>query len=310
MGLQDIMNTKKRKQRATGFIEQRTGRAFLAPTVIILLALTIFPFLLTIIFSFSRITFAAGGVQLHFAGLANWSRLFADARLWNALLNTLILVVFGVSVQFLIGLWLALLVNRKIKGQGFFKVLFLLPMLLAPITVGYMGRMMFSFVRGPINDIFQLVGLERIEWLISGDVALLSILLTDIWQWTPLMFLMLFVGLQAIPKEFEEAANIDGAAGWQLFRYITLPLLAPMVLAAILFRTIEAFKIIDIIFIMTGGGPGLSTESMTLFAYISGLRTFDISYGSAISFTLFIPVLLGIGVFLAMTRRYRTVTFE
>jgi multiple sugar transport system permease protein len=248
------MNTKKRKQRATGFIEQRTGRAFLAPTVIILLALTIFPFLLTIIFSFSRITFAAGGVQLHFAGLANWSRLFADARLWNALLNTLILVVFGVSVQFLIGLWLALLVNRKIKGQGFFKVLFLLPMLLAPITVGYMGRMMFSFVRGPINDIFQLVGLERIEWLISGDVALLSILLTDIWQWTPLMFLMLFVGLQAIPKEFEEAANIDGAAGWQLFRYITLPLLAPMVLAAILFRTIEAFKIIDIIFIMTGGG--------------------------------------------------------
>ena len=304
------MNTKKRKQRATEFIEQRTGRAFLAPTVIILLALTIFPFLLTIIFSFSRITFAAGGVQLHFAGLANWSRLFADARLWNALLNTLILVVFGVSVQFLIGLWLALLVNRKIKGQGFFKVLFLLPMLLAPITVGYMGRMMFSFVRGPINDIFQLVGLERIEWLISGDVALLSILLTDIWQWTPLMFLMLFVGLQAIPKEFEEAANIDGAAGWQLFRYITLPLLAPMVLAAILFRTIEAFKIIDIIFIMTGGGPGLSTESMTLFAYISGLRTFDISYGSAISFTLFIPVLLSIGVFLAMTRRYRTVTFE
>lgn len=303
------MNAKKRKQRATGFSEQRTGRAFLAPTVIILLALTIFPFLLTIILSFSRITFA-DGVHIHFAGLANWSRLFADARLWNALSNTFILVVVGVSVQFLIGLWLALLVNRKIKGQGFFKVLFLLPMLLAPITVGYMGRMMFSFVRGPINDIFQLVGLERIEWLISGDEALLSILLTDIWQWTPLIFLLLFVGLQAIPKEFEEAANIDGAAGWQLFRHITLPLLAPMVLAAILFRTIEAFKIVDIIFIMTGGGPGLSTESMTLFAYISGLRTFDISYGSAISFTLFIPVLLSIGVFLAMTRRYRTVTFE
>ncbi|MBA7648742.1 Melibiose/raffinose/stachyose import permease protein MelD [subsurface metagenome] len=304
------MNTKKRKQRATEFIEQRTGRAFLAPTVIILLALTLFPFLLTIVFSFSQITFAAGGVQLHFAGLANWSRLFADARLWNALLNTLILVVFGVSVQFLIGLWLALLVNRKIKGQGFFKVLFLLPMLLAPITVGYMGRMMFSYVRGPINDIFHLVGLERIEWLISGDEALLSILLTDIWQWTPLIFLLLFVGLQAIPKEFEEAANIDGAAGWQLFRHITLPLLAPVAIAAILFRTVEAFKIVDIIFIMTGGGPGLSTESMTLFAYISGLRTFDISYGSAISFTLFIPVLLSIGVFLAMTRRYRIVTFD
>lgn len=304
------MNAKKRKQRATEFIEQRTGRAFLAPTVIILLALTLFPFLLTIVFSFSQITFAAGGVQIHFAGLANWSRLFADARLWNALLNTLILVVFGVSVQFLIGLWLALLVNRKIKGQGFFKVLFLLPMLLAPITVGYMGRMMFSYVRGPINDILHLVGLERIEWLISGDVALLSILLTDIWQWTPLIFLLLFVGLQAIPKEFEEAANIDGAAGWQLFRHITLPLLAPVAIAAILFRTVEAFKIVDIIFIMTGGGPGLSTESMTLFAYISGLRTFDISYGSAISFTLFIPVLLSIGVFLAMTRRYRIVTFD
>lgn len=303
------MTAKKRKQRVAEFSEQRIGRAFLAPTVIILLALTIFPFLLTLVLSFSRVTFVSG-IRFHFAGLANWARLFADARLWNALLNTTIIVAVGVSVQFLIGLWLALLVNRKIKGQGFFKVLFLLPMLLAPITVGYMGRMMFSHLRGPINDILHRVGLDRIEWLISGDTALLSIILTDIWQWTPLMFLILFVGLQAIPKEFVEAASIDGASGGKLFRYITLPLLAPAALAAILFRTVESFKIVDIIFIMTGGGPGLSTESMTLLAYISGLRTLDLSYGSAISFTLFIPVLLSIGVFLVMTRRYRAVTFE
>lgn len=304
-----LTTTKKRKQRAAELREQRIGRAFLAPTVIILLALTILPFLLTLGLSFTRITFV-GGINFHFAGLANWSRLFADERLWNAIINTTIIVAGGVSVQFLIGLWLALLVNRKIKGQGFFKVLFLLPMLLAPITVGYMGRMMFSYLRGPINDILHRVGLDRIEWLISGETALLSIILADIWQWTPLMFLILFVGLQTIPKEFVEAASIDGASSGKLFRYITLPLLAPAALAAILFRTVEAFKIVDIIYIMTGGGPGLSTESMTLLAYISGLRTFDLSYGSAISFTLFVPVLLSIGLFLTMTRRYRAVTFE
>ncbi|MBT9165392.1 MAG: Lactose transport system permease protein LacF [Chloroflexi bacterium] len=308
MSVHDVANAKKRKQRATGFSEQRTGRAFLAPTVIILLALTILPFLLTIILSFSRVTFEGGGIQLHFAGLANWSRLFADERLWNAFSNTLILVVFGVSVQFLIGLGLALLVNGKIKGQGFFKVLFLLPMLLAPISVGYMGRMMFDYGRSPINDFLNRVGLEPIGWLISGDVALLTILLTDTWQWTPVMFLILLVGLQAIPKEYVEAASIDGATGWQLFRHITLPLLASAVLVAILFRTVEAFKVVDIIVIMTGGGPGLGTESMTLFAYIAGLRIFDIAYGAAISLTLFIPVLLGIGVFLAVARRYRAST--
>jgi multiple sugar transport system permease protein len=302
------MNAKKGKQRATKFREQHIGRVFLAPTVIILLALTIFPFLMTLVLSFSRITFA-DGMNIHFAGLANWSKLFADARLWNAISNTLLMAVIGVSAQFLIGLWLALLVNRKIKGQGFFKVLFLLPMLLAPITVGYVGRMMFNYMRGPIGDLLYRVGLERIEWL-GGDLALLTIVLTDIWQWTPLMFLILFVGLQAIPEEFNEAAKIDGASGWQLFKYITLPLLAPAIVAAVLFRTIEAFKIVDTIFIMTGGGPGLSTESLTLFAYISGLRIFDIAYGSAISFTLLIPVLLSVGIFLAMTRKHREVTFE
>ena len=308
MRTQDVMTAKKRKQRVTKFREQRIGRVFLAPTVTILLALTIFPLLMTLVLSFSRVAFV-DGMRIHFAGLANWSKLFADERLWNAFLNTGEMVVIGVSVQFLIGLWLALLVNRKIKGQGFFKVLFLLPMLLAPITVGYIGRMMFNYLRGPINDVLYHVGLGRIEWL-GGDLALLTIILTDIWQWTPLMFLILFVGLQAIPEEFNEAAKIDGASGWQLFRYITLPLLAPAIVAAVLFRTIEAFKIVDTIFIMTGGGPGLSTESLTLFAYISGLRIFDISYGSAISLTLLIPVLLSVGVFLAMTRKYREVTFE
>jgi len=308
MRTQDVMTAKKRKQRVTEFREQRIGRAFLAPTVIILLALTIFPFLVTLVLSFSRVTFV-DGINVHFAGLANWSKLFADARLWNAFSNTVIMVISGVSAQFLIGLLLALLVNRKIKGQGFFKVLFLLPMLLAPITVGYVGRMMFNYLRGPIGDVLHHMGLGRIEWL-GGDLALPTIVLTDIWQWTPLMFLILFVGLQAIPEEFNEAAKIDGASGWQLFRYITLPLLAPAIVAAVLFRTIEAFKIVDTIFIMTGGGPGLSTESLTLFAYISGLRIFDISYGSAISFTLLIPVLLSVGVFLAMTRKYREVTFE
>jgi len=217
--------------------------------------------------------------------------LFTDERFWNALSNTVFIVAIAVPLEYILGLALALALNTKIKGRAVFRVVFLIPMMLTPIAVGYMWRMLFNITRGPINHILPTLGLSPVGWLTTMGVVLYSIIITDIWHWTPLVFLILFAGLQSIPQELTEAARIDGASGWQLFRYVTFPLLIPASLAAILLRGMETFKIIDEIYIMTGGGPGLSSESMTLFGYSLGLRAFDLAYGATIAFSLFITVL-------------------
>lgn len=287
------------------FTGKWAGRSFLSPTVCILLALTIFPFFFSLWLTFSKVSFI-GGVNIQFVGLRNWARLFEDERFYNAISNTLIIVFVAVSMEYLLGLGLAILLsNSKIKARGFFRILYLTPMMLAPIAVGYMGRMMFNFNRGPVNHLLRQVGFPPVEWLTNTQTAIYSIIMMDIWQWTPLMFLILFAGLETIPSGFFEAARVDGASRWQLFRYIIFPLLIPASLAAILIRVLETFKVIDIIYIMTGGGPGISTETMTLFGYSLGLNAFDLVYGSTIAFSLFVIVLAVSIVLLLLTRRFQ-----
>lgn len=292
------------------FSGKREGRAFLAPTVLLLLALTVFPFIFSLWLTFSKVSFV-GGLSIHLVGFRNWARLFSDERFWNASSNTVFFVVLAVGLEYVLGLGLAILLSQSnIRGRSFFRVLFLTPMMLAPIAVGYMGRMMFNQTRGPVNHILTHLGLPAVAWLTDTGIAMYSIILMDVWQWTPFMFLILFAGLQTIPSGFLEAARVDGASRWQLFRHIIFPLLAPASLAAILIRVLEAFKVIDTIYIMTGGGPGISTESMTLFGYSIGLTTFDLAYGSTIAFSLFVMVLVLSIALLLMTRRYQEVTFE
>lgn len=293
----------------SSFTGKKAGRAFLLPAVIILLALTIFPFFFSLFLSFGKVSFL-GGLQIHFAGLKNWIRLFDDERFYNALSNTILIAAIAVAIEYVLGLGLALLLNRRVKGATFFRVLFLLPMMLTPIAVGYMWRMMFNPTRGPIDHVLPLLGLPAVAWLIEPKIVLYSVILTDIWHWTPFMILILFAGLQSIPPALLEAARVDGASSWQLFREVVFPLLAPASIAAILLRTIEILKIIDKIYILTGGGPGISSESMTLFGYSLGLRAFDLAYGATIAFSLFITVLVISIIFFSVTRRFQEVTLE
>lgn len=289
---------------------RQQGRAFLAPTVILLLCFTIFPLLFTLALVFGEARFGGGGLRIGFAGLRNWTRLVNDARFWNAFSVTARIVVAAVALEYLLGLGLALLLNRRVRGRGGFRVLFLIPMMLTPIAVGYMWRMIFDVGRGPITGILERLGLPAVGWLTDTRFSILSIIITDVWQWTPFMFLILYAALQAIPRDYVEAAKVDGASGWQLFRHVTLPLLAPASIAAILLRAMESFKIVDIIYIMTGGGPGRSTESLTLFGYSMGFRAFDLAYGATIAFSLFLAVLVASTVFVTLTRRFRYVRLE
>ena len=281
---------------------------FLMPTIVILLLLTIFPFLFTLAMAFGKVTFAGGSLKVSLVGAKNWIRLIHDSRFWNALVVTLKIVSLSVFCEYVLGLLLATLLNRRIRGRTFFRVTFLLPMMLAPIAVGYMWRMMLNDTRGPFNDFLHRLGLGTIGWLSDPSVAMYSIVLTDIWQWTPFMILILLAGLQAIPRDYIEAAKVDGASGWKIFLYVTFPLLAPVSIAAVFLRSVEVFKIIDTIYIMTGGGPGLVTESLTLYGYSVGLRAFDLAYGATVSFSLFFVVLASSILFFLLTRRARQIS--
>ncbi len=277
---------------------------FLFPAISILLVFTIFPFLFSIALSFSRVSLV-GGLRLRFGGLANWSRLLHDDRFWNSLANTLTIVGAAVAAELLLGLGLALLLNRSLRGGGVFRTIFILPMALAPIAIGYIWRMMYHETIGPLNEVLQRVGLPTVAWVSDRHVALLSVILTDVWHWTPFMFIVLLAALQALPAEVREAAQIDGTSGWQLFRHIILPMLLPAMVAVGILRMLEAFKIVDEIFIITGGGPGIATESLTLHAYYIGFLSFDLAYGATIALGLFLLVLVVAMAVVRLTRRYQ-----
>ncbi|MDR5710345.1 MAG: sugar ABC transporter permease [Armatimonadota bacterium] len=280
------------------------GNAFVLPAAGLLLLLTLFPFLFTLALTFSRVSLV-GGLNLSFAGLGNWHRLLTDSRFWTSLGNTVVIVVGAVSLEVLLGFGLALLLYRPLRGGAFFRVLFIVPMALTPIAVGYMWRMLLNETIGPFNALLQAAGLPPLGWVSGDALPLLSMILVDTWQWTPFVFVLCLAGLQALPEELWEAAQLDGASGGQILRYLILPLMVPTLLTASFLRAVEAFKIVDVIFIITGGGPGTRTESLTLHAYYRGLHAFDLAYGATIAFALFLLVLLSSLVFLRLTRRLR-----
>jgi len=172
-------------------------------------------------------------------------------------------------------------------------VVFLMPMMMAPVAVSYIvGRMMLGEAFGPVNDVLARVGIAGIPWLSKPVPAMISLVLVDTWQWTPLIMILLLAGLQGIPRDSIEAAAIDGASRWQTFRYITFPLLLPVTFTAVLIRGLELFKVLDIVVVMTGGGPGQATEVVTLYAYQVAISNFALGYASALAFVLLICVIV------------------
>ncbi|MBS3787523.1 sugar ABC transporter permease [Candidatus Bipolaricaulota bacterium] len=273
------------------FTDENAGRIFMAPAVIVLLIFTVFPFLFTIFLSFSNVSLV-GGLSINFEGIQNWVRLLHDGRFWNSISNIALFVSLGVVLEYILGLSLAMLLRQKIPGREFFRILFLMPISITPLAVGYMFRMLYHPSRGVFNNILSSIGLPTINFLGDPDLAMFFVIATDVWHWTPLIFLLLTAGLQGIPESYLEAAQIDGANSWQRFRYIIFPQLIPTSIAAILLRSIEASKFMDKLYILTGGGPGISTETPTLFAYLSGLNNFDLAYGATIAMAFFVLVLV------------------
>ncbi len=215
---------------------------------------------------------------------------------------TLIFVFVGVSIEYALGLGLAMLVTQELPGKRFFRIVFLLPMMITPVGVGFLVRMMTDTLKGPIAPFWNLIGLSTFSWADTGAGARAAVLLGDVWQWTPFMFIILLAAIEGTSREQIEAALVDGANRLQLFRYITLPQIMPVSTTLVLIRMIEAFKIIDLPNILTGGGPGTATESMTLQAY-NLWRTTDLGASAAVAYLLLVLVTFVATVYVSSIRR-------
>jgi multiple sugar transport system permease protein len=201
-------------------------------------------------------------------------------------------VIAGCSVQFLIGLGLALLCTQPIRGRSFFRVVFFVPLMITPIGVGYAFRMIADTTKGPLSPLWIWMGLGNFAWAADPWAARIFIAVGESWQWIPFVFVVLLAALENVPRDYIEAAHLDGASRWQIFRDITWPQIAPVAASVMLIRMIEAFKIVDLPNIMTAGGPGISTESMTLHAFFSW-RALDLGQSAAVAYLLlFVTVVL------------------
>jgi multiple sugar transport system permease protein len=356
--------------RLTRGLDRHAPAVFIMPAVLLVLALSIFPLLISAYLSLSRFRFVKGGFELKFVGLLNYKKLLLGSEQFHflgtvgalsaagfavlglaalallallvryargarpthlgllgralaaagsfllillivltssegghpgSLVVTLFYVGIGVAAQFAIGLGLALLCAQNLPGRKFFRVVFFLPMMITPVGIAYTFRMLSDTTKGPFTPIWQFFGWTETSWLVDPWGARLAVMIGDAWQWIPFMFVVLLVAIESQPQDQREAALVDGASRWQVFRYVTWPAILPVSLTVVLIRVIEAFKIIDLPNVLTNGGPGIASESMTLHAYVAW-RALDLGGSAAVSYLLLFVVVFVCLSMLALAR--------
>ena len=268
---------------------------FLFPGLFMLIGILIFPIIFTIRLSLSG--WNSYTPEMNFIGITNYIRLFTDdPRFWESFFRLSFLSVSTVVLQYIIGFALALIVWREIKFKRFFRVIFLIPMMTTPVIMTVIWRTFFHESLGPLNDLLGRLGVEPILWLSDPVIAKFTVIIVEVWQWTPFMFLLLLAGLLSLPKEPFLAAAIDGASSFRKFVYVTFPLMAPISIGAIIIRLIEASKIMDTVFVLTSGGPGTATETSSFYIYIKGLREFQMGYAATLSFTYLVIMIISLTI--------------
>jgi len=247
--------------------------------------------------------FASSLTSPEFVGLANFQRAFLqDERFRNALWLTLYFTILATALQVVLGVALALLLNRPFRGKGFFRSIFLLPMVATPVAIALVWMMMYNPTLGVMNYLVGLIGLGPFKWVSDASLVIPALAVVDTWEWTPLITLITLAGLASLPLEPYESALIDGATPAQMFWRITLPLLRPTIMVALLFRAIDCLKTFDIIYVMTAGGPGFASETLNVYTFQVGLFYFHIGYACSLLVILF-ALVLGVSLVLIKVRR-------
>ncbi len=262
--------------------ERETGNRFVMPAVVLLAAITVYPVLSVLYLSLQRRLPIFDIAK--FTGLENYRFLLHDDRFWNALGNTVYFTAVSVALELLIGLAIALLLNRPFRLRGPVTAAVLVPWAIPTVVSARMWEWMYNTDFGILN---HLLGI-KINWLGSPLWALNAAVLMDVWKTTPFVVILLLAGLKVIPRELEQAARIDGAGAWRIFTKITLPLLMPVVVVVLIFRTLDAFRVFDAVYVLTGGGPANTTETLSIYAYKVLFQTLQFGYGSTLSVVVFL----------------------
>jgi len=268
-----------------------TGLFFVSPTILIIIAVVLIPLLFALVVSFFRFTLVDPNFD-KFVFFDNFKAVFQDQYLWNSLKVTLIFVFTVIPLEFVLGFFIAIMLNQNIRFKGLFYAILTIPMVMSPVAVGLIWKMLLHADLGIVNYIFSVLHLPYVNWLGSDKFALFTLVLVDIWQQMSFMILILLAGLKSLPKEPFESARIDGANGVQSFFYITLGLMRPVISVAVLIRLVFSFRTYDLIYTMTRGGPGVSSELISYFIYKTTFMGMDFSKASAISYVLLLLIMV------------------
>lgn len=275
---------------------------FTLPSVVAVALLMAFPVGYTLYMS-AHSWYASSVTSPHFIGFENFRRAFVeDDRFRNALWLTVYFTVLATALQLVLGVSLALVLNRPFRGKGLVRSIFLLPMVATPVAIALVWMMMYNPTLGVMNYLVGLVGLGPYRWVSNAAIVVPALAVVDTWEWTPLITLITLAGLATLPIEPYESALIDGASATQMFWRITLPLLRPTIMVALLFRAIDCLKTFDIIYVMTQGGPGFASETLNVYTFQVGLFYFHIGYASSLLVILF-ALVLGVSLLLIKVRR-------
>ena len=273
------------------YTERNLQILFPLPAVVFIGLLMVFPILYTLYLSFTNWNLTSG-MEPSFVGLNSYLRVFSEPRFLHALGRTFTFTVFAVAIEVVLGVAIALILNRAFIGKSVAKLLLLLPLVATPVAVGIVFNLFYDPTIGLLNFALHALGLPQGRWVSSENSVIASLVLVDVWQWTPMITLIVLAGLAGLSEEPVEAARVDGASDWQILRYVTIPMVMPVILTAMILRLIDALKTFDIIFAMTGGGPGYASETLNIMGFKYSFEYFRMGQSSVILVALFLVVLI------------------
>jgi len=277
-----------RTEAAFSVQRRRAYYYFIVPALVVIGAVIIFPWLFTV--WMSAFDWKIGSAS-HFIGLDNYTSLVTNRRFLESVVRTFYFTALAVAAPVVIGTIAALIFHRQFPFRGVLRAVFIMPMMATPVSIALVWTMMFHPQQGVLNYLLSLIGLPPSLWVYSPTLVIPSLVLVEVWHWTPLVMLIVLGGLAALPLEPYESAKLDGATEWQIFRHITLPLVAPFMLVAVVIRTIDALKAFDTIYVITSGGPGTASETINLYLYLQAFAFYNIGNASAVVVIFFVIIL-------------------
>jgi multiple sugar transport system permease protein len=277
--------------RAITLEHENSWKVLVYPGIIFLFVITILPTLYALFLSLHSYNLAKP-TERHFNFFMNYVKIFSDRRFWYGFLRTGVFTVVSLGVELILGMILAMCLTKSVALKGLVQICVLIPMITTPVVVGLVWKMFYDVQFGMLGYFLRLFGLAPIDMVGNSKLSLLSLIIVDIWEWTPYVTLILLAGLQSLPTEPYESAIVDGAGGPAIFRWITLPLLMPVLSVAVVFRFMDLFKWMDTIYVITFGGPGFATETLSYYAYTNTFKFLEVGYGSAICIFMLIVILV------------------